>query len=218
MFDNKTVDFSKLQKFGFTKENDTYVYSRRLVDSGFILTVEVDCNGNLSSHTIDPDLNEEYSLHLSEECTGGFVGEVRKEVFDVLNAIERECYSQKFFDGNQTQYILDYVKSKYDDELEFLWENSPDSAIIRRKDNQKWYAVFMKVAKCKLVGNSQEKVEVLDLHALPEDVENTVDGKTVFRAYHMNKKHWISVILDGSVSNEKLCDLIDKSYETSKRK
>ena len=34
----------------------------------------------------------------------------------------------------------------------------------------------------------------------------------VVPAYHMNKQHWISVILDGSMTGEEILHLIDDSY------
>ena len=34
----------------------------------------------------------------------------------------------------------------------------------------------------------------------------------------MNKEHWITILLDGTVSEEKICELIDISYELTSRK
>ena len=34
----------------------------------------------------------------------------------------------------------------------------------------------------------------------------------VIPGYHMNKKHWNTVIIDGSISNKKLQEMIDHSY------
>jgi predicted DNA-binding protein (MmcQ/YjbR family) len=39
-----------------------------------------------------------------------------------------------------------------------------------------------------------------------------VNNEGVFKAYHMNKEHWISVLLDGSVSEEEIAFLINMSY------
>lgn len=36
--------------------------------------------------------------------------------------------------------------------------------------------------------------------------------EAVVPAYHMNKKHWISIILDGSMTNEDILLLITNSY------
>ena len=35
---------------------------------------------------------------------------------------------------------------------------------------------------------------------------------SVVPAYHMNKKHWNSIILDGTVPNEKIREMIEDSY------
>ena len=33
------------------------------------------------------------------------------------------------------------------------------------------------------------------------------------RRYHMNKQHWITILLDGSVSEAKVLDFLDMSYD-----
>jgi len=35
---------------------------------------------------------------------------------------------------------------------------------------------------------------------------------SVLPGYHMNKKHWITVMMDGSVADKLLCQWIDNSY------
>jgi len=37
--------------------------------------------------------------------------------------------------------------------------------------------------------------------------------RAVLPGYHMNKKHWNTVIIDGSISDEKIIQWIDHSYE-----
>ena len=37
----------------------------------------------------------------------------------------------------------------------------------------------------------------------------------VVPAYHMNKRHWVSIILDGSMSEEQVFQLIAESYKLS---
>lgn len=51
----------------------------------------------------------------------------------------------------------------------------------------------------------------------PEKLEQTVDNKKYFRGYHMNKKNWITVCLDGSVSVNEIEKLIDESYEIAEK-
>lgn len=35
---------------------------------------------------------------------------------------------------------------------------------------------------------------------------------TVLPGYHMNKKHWNTVVIDGKISTSLLCEMIDHSY------
>ena len=65
----------------------------------------------------------------------------------------------------------------------------------------------------KRLGIGEEgEAEAIDLHMRPEEHECTVDGKRILRGYHMNKKHWITVLTDGSTPPEEIFRLIDASY------
>lgn len=37
--------------------------------------------------------------------------------------------------------------------------------------------------------------------------------ESVVPAYHLNKKHWNSIILDGSVPDKDICRMIEESYD-----
>lgn len=114
--------------------------------------------------------------------------------------------------------LIEYVREKYGDELEFLWEKFDDNAIWRRKDNGKWYGLILKVSARKLGLNSDEVIEITDVRAKPEEIERIIDGEKYLLAYHMNKVHWLTMRLDGSVSLEELCRRLDESYELAKKK
>jgi predicted DNA-binding protein (MmcQ/YjbR family) len=49
------------------------------------------------------------------------------------------------------------------------------------------------------------------------DPERAIELREQFEAvqpgYHMNKQHWNTVLLDGSLPDELVCDLIDHSYK-----
>lgn len=87
-----------------------------------------------------------------------------------------------------------------------------ENAIWRRKDNKKWYGAMLTVKKCKLGLSTDEKVEVLDLRAKPENLQRLIDNVHIFSGYHMNKKYWISVLLDECTNEKEVFDLIDQSY------
>lgn len=104
------------------------------------------------------------------------------------------------------------MKGTYQDELEFLWKRFPDNAVYRRKDTGKWYGAMLTISKQKLGLDSSEKVVILDLRIQPDDLAAVVDGVRFFPGYHMNKQHWYTICLDGSVPVEEIYQRIDASY------
>ena len=217
IFEKKRADPAKLLAFGFERNCDAYRYSTPLQDSGFVLTVTV-TGDEISVWVTDPESGEPYTLHLSEEAEGAFVGGVRKEYERVLTEIERNCFESDRFKSSQAKELIAYIRKTYGDTPEFLWEKFPDNAVFRRKDNQKWYGALLTVAKEKLGIPESGKAEIIDLRIPPEQMESTVDGKRFFPGYHMNKKHWYTVTLDGSVCTEELCGRIDQSYRIAGKK
>jgi len=75
----------------------------------------------------------------------------------------------------------------------------------------------MPVAANKFGLDLDGEVEVVNLKCEPFLIDNFLDGKSVFRAYHMNKTHWISVIVDFA-EEEKLKMLVDMSFELTDAK
>ena len=67
------------------------------------------------------------------------------------------------FKENFTQKILQYAQEQYGSDPEYLWDNYPEFAVLRRRDNKKWYALLMNISKKKLGLDGDEMVEVVDL-------------------------------------------------------
>lgn len=106
-----------------------------------------------------------------------------------------------------------YAKEKYGDELEFLWQKFPKYAVLRKKETKKWYAAFLVVDKTKLGLKESGLVKIVNLKLDPQDVLAFVDNEIAFKAYHMNKKHWISILLNGKTfAPKQLCKFLDESY------
>ena len=96
--------------------------------------------------------------------------------------------------------------------MEYLWEKFPNNAVARRKDNKKWYIVILTVNKNKLGIKDNEYAEVADLRAKTENIENLLKKDNIYKGYHMNKKNWITIILDGSIPVKEIYEFIDESY------
>lgn len=216
IFKNKTVNLEKLIGYGFEKAGDKFVYSADILDNQFKMTVKIGGNGEMDTELIDLEAEEVYTLHLVADASGEFVGKVRSEYERVLEDIAENCFETDIFRENCARKAVEYARDKYGDELEFLWERYPDAAVLRRKDNKKWYALFMTISKSKLGLDSGELSEIIDLRIDTDELAKKVDGERYFAGYHMNKKHWITMLLDGSVPIEEILACLDNSYDLAK--
>lgn len=217
LFKFKKADFGKLTVYGFKRAGGNFIITKRLSGCGFLLTVTVNNLGQIFSEVIDDNLNEPYTLHLIDGASGGFVGQVRTDYENALKEIAEQCFDVEIFKNDCTKELIAAVKDFYGDELEFLWEKFSGNAVWRRKDNKKWYAAVLSVSKRKLGFDSDEIAEVIDLRIQPEKLEDLIDNKNYFPAYHMNKKHWFTIILDGSVPSDVIFDYLKDSYDLAKK-
>jgi len=213
---DKKIDFKKLEEFGFELIDNSYYYYTSLLKNQFKMSVKISLDNSIFTEIIDTETNEPYILHLLEIKRSGYSEKVYKEYSEVLEKIKKECFEDEIFKANYTKEIVAYIKNKYGDELEFLWEKSPKNAVVRRKSSNKWYAVILTISKRKLNLDSDEIIEVINIHNSPEEIEKLIDYKKYFPAYHMNKKHWCTICLDGTVELKEIYKLIDISYELAK--
>lgn len=217
IFSDRRADPEKLRAYGFRETDGAYLYEQPLLSGAFTLRVRVRAD-EADACLIDAATDEPYTLFLVEDAQGSFIGEVRAAYCDALSAVAEACFAKTVFQSGYSQSVIEYARNTYGDELEFLWEKSPKNAILRRKDNRKWYAALLTISKSKLGAFPDEEIEVLDLRAAPEAIPDMVDGKRVFAGYHMNKKHWITLPLDGTLPAEEICAMLDTSYAHAKGK
>ena len=125
----------------------------------------------------------------------------------------------EIFRAEQTRKVIEYARDRYGDELEFLWQRFPKDAVLRCRENQKWYAVLMAVSRRKLGLETDEEVEIIDLRfAKNEALDFAASNANVYPGYHMNKNNWITIILDGSMATEQVLELLDQSYRIAAEK
>ena len=108
--------------------------------------------------------------------------------------------------------IYKYVKKQYGTIPEYLWKSSPESAILRHK-NGKWYAAILRVEKSKLGLEEEGMVDIINVKCEPDMVGLLTQTYGFLSGYHMNKKYWITILLDGTVSEAKILDFLDMSYD-----
>ena len=243
IFKNKAPLAEALKTFGFIQEDGRLVYNEPVAGGQFRLEVAVDDAGRIMSRVFDRDTGDEYVLYRAESASGAFIGQLRTACLGILQKIADICCVTKVFQspgaaaviryakekyGDEPEFLWEkfpgnavlrrrYAKEKYGDEPEFLWEKFPGNAVLRRKDTQKWYAALLKTTGNKIGLTGDEAVEIVDLRMTPDNIAAKVDGRKYFAGYHMNKKHWVTLLLDGSVPEAELLALIDASYELARK-
>lgn len=119
----------------------------------------------------------------------------------------------------QINKVVEHIRAEYGAEPEFLWpERYPSYAVFRHADNRKWFALVATISSSSLGLKDNKEIDVINLKF---DKNQTYDfassSEAIFPAYHMNKNNWITVILDGGLSDEMVFELIRKSYLLSGR-
>ena len=213
---NKKINLKKLEEFGFELINNSCYYHTFLLKNQFKMSVKISLDNSIFTEIIDAETNEPYVLHLLEMKRSGYSEKVYKAYSEILAKIQKECFEDEIFKANYTKEVINYIKNRYGDELEFLWEKSPKNAVVRRKSTKKWYVAILTISKRKIGLDSNEITEVINLHNSEEEIKKLIDCKKYFPAYHMNKKHWCTICLDRTVELKEIYKLIDISYELAK--
>ncbi len=212
IFKFKAPNFEKLRRYGFAEESGEFVFRTQIFEGQFLMTVRVLRDGAVKTELLDTLTEEPYTLHLVESAEGEFVVRVRKEYGAILQPVAEKCFDTEVFKSSVTKALIARVREKYGDEPEYLWEKFPDNAIWRRKDNGKWYGAVLTVARKKLGLSGEGNVEILDMRADPAEIELLVDNVKIFGGWHMNKRHWIALPLDGSVEIEEIENFLEESW------
>ena len=210
------VNREKLLQNGFTETENGYFKESPLLN--FLLRVNVSDGGKVQAELFDPEADAPYTLHLVANAEGNFVGEVRKAYEEALIHIAETCFENAVFKQRFTKDLLRYAEEQHGEKCEYLWERYPDCAVLRRADNRKWYAVIMTVAGSKVGLSTDNIVEIVDFRAEEEVVNSLVHSRGFAPAWHMNKKSWITVLLDGSAEFSTVAQMLDKSRVLAAKK
>lgn len=116
----------------------------------------------------------------------------------------------------EREEIFTYVKEKFYTEPDYPWLKYPDDAVLRHEAGGKWYGLIMNVPRIKLGLTGKGSAEILDLKCDP--VLNSIlrGQQGILPAYHMNKEHWITIVLDSPFPKEEIYNLINLSYDLTK--
>ena len=115
------------------------------------------------------------------------------------------------------QSFLEYCLYTYDTSPDYPFDDWMESAVLRHADNKKWYAIVLRVSRRKFGFDSDEIIDVVNLKLPTEMFGSFGAADGVFPAYHMNKFHWISVLLPDA-PDDVVQFLVNVSFEATKDK
>ena len=113
--------------------------------------------------------------------------------------------------------LMEYCTGKFGTKPEAPWEDSPDAYTFKTAKRNKWYALFMTIPYKSLGLVSKGTLDVVNIKLPPEKVLELIDRVHFYPAYHMNKKHWITIILDKEVDELLVQQLLAESYSLVER-
>ncbi|MFS9242342.1 MmcQ/YjbR family DNA-binding protein [Streptococcus infantis] len=205
----------KAKEYGFIENQGVWTYSLTILKGDFLMKITVE-DSDLTFQVFDQETGELYPQVHMESMRGTFVGSVREACLEVLYSIRKACFEVQEFLCPQTKRIMAFVQEKFGNQLEYLWEKSPDTAVLRHEDNQKWYAILMRISWDRLDKGRDGLVEAVNLKH--DQVADLLSQNGIYPAFHMNKRYWISLPLDDTLTDERILELFKRSWFLTSKK
>ena len=211
VFRRYKVKEETLIPYGFRKEEGRYFFVRPFMNGEFRAEISVDRNGSVSGKVSETEFEEEYTNFRLLGNTGGFAASIREEYRSLLLDIRDHCFEKQHFLFDQSNRLTDSIKDRYGSDPEFLWDRFPGFGVFRNERNGKWFGIIMNIDRSRIVSGGSGEVEVMNLK-IDDLVPLYLTKEGIYPSYHMNKKNWVSVLLDDTLSDDELMELIGISY------
>ena len=206
-------NFSKEQllQFGFKEEAEKLIYRQEILDMSFLIEI-VFVDSQLLVEVYDLEFDEVYSLYSVDSAVGETVQNIREHVENLLRSILGLTDQS----GKISSEVIDYCNKYGGNHVNPFKKHLDILAFVNEKN--KWYALLSDVEYNKLNKNTDitTKVKILNVKYPTDNILDIIDNQNIFPAYHMNKKHWISIVLDKNIKLETIKELIDISYSLVK--
>ncbi len=108
--------------------------------------------------------------------------------------------------------LFAYVNKKYKVKPDYPFNKDFESAVLRHKDTNKWFALVMYVRADRLGFDGEDRIDVVTVKSEPVLIDSLVQQNGFHRAYHMNKTQWVTIELDSGVPADEIKNLIDMSF------
>ena len=115
--------------------------------------------------------------------------------------------------------LIKCIQEQYGVEPEHLWEKFPNYIVFRHQGNRKWFGLVMDVPRSKLGLDGDDRVDILNVKLDdPIMADELIRQPGYMKGYHISRGNWISILLDGTVSLDEICSLLEVSYLVTAQK
>jgi len=211
IFRSAKIKKESLETAGFkTTDGNTFSMNQTVSNGAFNADITLSLSEQtLTVHLFDSATSEKYALFDMPNSHGAFVASLREEVQQLIDEIKSKCFETSDL---KDDYIA-WIKTQFGAEPDYPWPDDAPWSFVFRCPNEKWFALVMRIKYRQLGLTSDEEVWVVNMKASQDEIPNLIDKKSIFPAWHMNKKHWITVLLTAATDFNKLCELTQKSWE-----
>ena len=221
IFKRLRFDPSRMGSCGFKQAADGMVLVRSFMDGDFRAEITVGIDGEVKGRVIDEFSGEEFDQLRNSNYTGSYVNTVRDAYEKLLLGVARECCEEVTFASDQSNRIAEWILREYGVNPDFPWDDksNKDYGVFRHQGSRRWFALVMNI-KRGLVdkSGSNELVDVMNLKIEDGSAASYRGKQNIYPAWHMNHKTWISVVLDGTLPDDKVKVLIKRSFDLTKGK
>ena len=216
VFARKRWVLKKMLAFGFQQVGDDYVLERSFLNGDFEAILTVTEKGMVTGRVIDAISHEEYYQLRQKNAVGAYVNTVRSSYSALLEEIAAACCQTVLFASDQANRLTKCILERFQVAPDFPWEKETryqSYGTFRHASNRKWFALIMHVKRAVLDKNDNPAlVDIINLKIQPEQGEALRQLSSIYPAYHMNHKTWISVVLDDTHPDAAIMKWIDESY------
>ena len=215
VFSRKRFVIESMTAFGFVRSDGGYRYETDFMNGDFSAVLTVSDEGAVAGKVIDNMNGDEYRQLRIDGFQGAYVNSVRSAYEDLLGRIAEKCCRDVLFASDQANRIAEMISARFGVGPDYPWEQSQYQSygVFRHTGNAKWFALIMNVKRRALTNDNDENpVDIINLKADPETIGKLTEQKGIFPAYHMNRKYWISVSLDDSLTDDGVMSLVNESF------
>ena len=216
IFKHTKIDLAKLAAQGFIQSDKGWVCEKTFMNGDFKALITIDKQNNLSGEVYEVATKDIF-LPLRVETMGGFANDVREAYIKILEDIRDRCCQVELFTYAQANRLTSYIFEKYGDNPCFPWNTFSGYGVFKNSENGKWYALIMNMDYSKLDKNKSGEIEVVNIKLSEEKIPVLRKQKGFYPAYHMNKKSWITIVLNDTIEDKVLFNLLDESHNFTVR-